>query len=182
MREAVHILVTKGLLISRRKLGTLVRSMDQTAISEPLSILLQSKGFTLEDLHEVRSLLEVEIAGLAAERASAENVEQLAAIVNVMESFRSDPVRYAESDAEFHHCLASASGNALLIMLLNSVASLLKEVRLSLSSAPELFVSALADHRRILEAVSSRSSSKARQAMRLHLQHARHIQEKFLQL
>jgi len=182
VREAVHVLVTKGLLVSRRKMGTLVRSMDGDAITEPLAMLLQSKGFSLDELHYVRSILEVETAGLAAKNASESQLAHLAEIVARMETSLGDPAAYADADAMFHHCLAEAAGNALLIMLLDSIAGLLQEVRLSLSAAPPLFISAVSDHRLILEAVAEHSQEKARLAMRKHLQNARKIQEQFLAL
>ena len=72
VREAVHILVTKGLLESRQGIGTIVREVTQDQVTETFSWYLQSTKATAEHLHEVRSILEVEIARLAASQASEE--------------------------------------------------------------------------------------------------------------
>ena len=63
IREAVRILVTKGLLESKHGIGTMVRQGTRDQLVEPLGWLLQRNDVTLDDLHEVRTILEVEIAG-----------------------------------------------------------------------------------------------------------------------
>jgi GntR family transcriptional repressor for pyruvate dehydrogenase complex len=180
IREAVHVLVTRGLLLSRRKLGTLVRPLNQSLISEPLHILLQSKGFTLEELHQVRSFLEGEITELAAKEASQEEIDRLRTIVETMEAVLHEPEAYAAADAEFHHCLAGMTHNSLLVLLSDTIADLLQNVRLSIAAAPGLFVSAAQDHRKILDQIASHNAIQARKAMLAHLNHARQIQEQFL--
>jgi GntR family transcriptional repressor for pyruvate dehydrogenase complex len=181
VREAVQVLTAMGLVESRQGIGTIIRQANGDQLSEQLNLMLQTKGFTLDNLHHVRSILEVEIADLAARQAAEEEISELNEIVERMEAQVGDPIAYAESDAEFHRCLAKISHNPLLVLLLDSISDILREVRLSVSKHPDIFLKALPDHRQILERVQERDSEGGRQAMRLHLEHAREIQDQVVQ-
>lgn len=183
IREAVHILTTKGLLETRHGVGTIVRQANGDQLSENLNLLLQTKGYDLDHLHQVRSILEVEIAGLAALQAHLEEIEELARIVERMETVaESDPLAYADLDAEFHRCLAKSSHNPLLVILLDSIADILREVRRSVSKFPTISLKGLPHHRQILELVEARDIAGARRVMKLHLDQAREIQAAITQL
>ena len=181
VREAVQVLAAMGLVESRQGVGTIVRQANGDQLSEQLNLMLQTKGFTLDNLHHVRSILEVEITSLAARQATDEEIYELHEIVGRMEAQVEDPIAYAESDAEFHRCLAKISHNPLLVLLLDSISDILREVRLSVSMYPDISLKALPDHRLILERVQERDSEGGRQVMRLHLEHARQIQDQVAQ-
>ena len=181
VREAVQVLTAMGLVESRQGIGTIIRQANGDQLSEQLNLMLQTKGFTLDNLHHVRSILEVEITALAAHQATEEEIAELNEIVDRMEAVAEDPIAYAECDAEFHSCLAKISHNPLLVLLLDSIGDILREVRLSVSKYPALFLKALPDHRLILERVRDHDSEGGRQAMRLHLEHARGIQDQVVQ-
>lgn len=177
VREAIQILIAKGLVETRHGVGTIVRAAGTAQLTEQLSMMLRMKGLTLDHLHQVRSMLEVEIAGIAAAQASAAEISELGKLVERMEALANDPLAYAEMDGEFHHYLARISHNPLLVTLLDSVGDLLRQVRLSVSQYPQLFLKAVPDHRRIMERVKARDVSGARRIMREHLEHAREIQQ-----
>ena len=67
VREAVRILVTKGLLDTRHGIGTTVRAVTREEVVRPMTLFLRTCGqeVSSEQLHQVRSILEVENAGLA---------------------------------------------------------------------------------------------------------------------
>jgi GntR family transcriptional repressor for pyruvate dehydrogenase complex len=179
VREAVRILVTKGLLESRHGIGTKVRQVTRDQLIEPLSLLLQpgnALGATLDDLHEVRTILEVEIAGEAARRASAEDVLRLQQVLAVAEEVRSEPAAFAVADAEFHQLVVAILHNPMLAVLLDSIHTLMAEIRLKVSRYREFDTIVLADHRAILTAIQARDPAAARRAMQDHLNHAREIQ------
>lgn len=181
VREAVRILVAKGLLETTHGVGTVVRQVNSDQIAEHLQIMLQTRGFSLDHLHHVRSILEVEIAGMAALRATDEATQELDRILAEAEVVMSRPEAFADKDAEFHRLLAEVSRNPLLVMLLDSIRDLMREVRLSVSRHPDLFEMVIPDHRKILECVNNRDEDGARHAMQQHLEHARTIQERFLE-
>ena len=76
VREAVRILTTRGLLETRHGIGTTVRAISRADIVKPLTLFLRSRGeeVRLQHLHQVRSILEVENAGLAAARIESGRV------------------------------------------------------------------------------------------------------------
>ena len=180
VREAVQILDTKGLLQVKHGVGTLVREMGSAQINEPITMLFQTRGITLENLHQVRTILEVEIAGIAANNASSEEIVQLEEVLSNLEKSMNNSVEFALGDTAFHHSLVNICHNPLLIMVLDSVGGLMQEVRLSISNYPDLFKTVMPDHREILDSIRSKDAPRARKAMRNHLENARKIQQMFL--
>jgi DNA-binding FadR family transcriptional regulator len=182
IREAVRILVAKGLLETKPGVGTIVRQVTRDQIVEPLSLLLQTQegGISIEHLHQVRRMLEVEIAGLAALQASEEDIADLKQVLVDMESVETGPKEFAARDSDFHQGLAKTTYNPLLIILLDSIRDLMQEVRLMVTRHPGLREQVMPDHYRILERVAARDPEGARQAMEEHLEHALRFQEELL--
>jgi len=180
IREAVHILVTKGLLETRHGVGTIVHQLTNDQVVASLNILLKVQGISIDDLHYVRSILEVEIAGLAAQQAAEADIAELTRIMAAMEVSRNAPQAFVAYDADFHQTLARMSHNYLLVVLLESIRDLMHEVRLLVHRHPHLYETVVPDHRRLLERVIAQDPEGARRAMREHLEHARHIQEDVL--
>ena len=123
---------------------------------------------TLGDLHDLRMLLEPEIAARAALMATDEQLERMRDAVERMEVLEDDPDAYLEIDVDFHSEIASATGNVVLAFVLDSVRELLRvsrRVTNLINAMPETTVA----HRRIYEALTAREPETARQAMRAHL-------------
>jgi GntR family transcriptional repressor for pyruvate dehydrogenase complex len=162
--------------------GTIVRQVTSDQIVEPLSLLLQAQegGISIEHLHQVRRMLEVEIAGLAAVQATQEDIAELKDILDQMDLVTNIPEAFAAKDADFHQGLATTTHNPLLIILLDSIRDLMQEVRLMVTRHPGLHEEVMPDHRKILEQVAARDAEGARRAMEDHLEHARRIQEELL--
>jgi len=180
LREAVQILVARGLLATKHGVGTVVQPVSNENFVESLSLFLQMHHVSLDDLHRVRSILEVENARLAALQATAEDVGELKQILAQMDKVKDDPRAFADKDAEFHTALARTTHNPLLVILLDTFRDLMQEVRLSVSQYPDLFATIMPDHFRILEHVAEKDVEGSCQAMQAHLNHARNIQEFFL--
>src|ERR1019366_8682675 len=79
VREAVRILVTKGLLETRHGIGTTVRATTSDEVAKPMTLFFRrcNQEVSIEALHQVRSILEVESASLAAQQGTAEDIEDL---------------------------------------------------------------------------------------------------------
>jgi GntR family transcriptional repressor for pyruvate dehydrogenase complex len=181
IREAMHILETKGLLESRHGFGTLVRQVSPDQFTQSMSWLLRSTKISLDDLHQVRSIVEVENVRLAALNATPEGTQNLRRILEEMDSAKSDIQQFADKDAEFHTALAQMTDNPLLTLLIDTIRDLIQEVRLSISRHPRLKATVMPDHYAILERVEARDSEGACNAMRAHLEHARKMQELYLE-
>jgi GntR family transcriptional repressor for pyruvate dehydrogenase complex len=122
------------------------------------------------DLSEARLLLETEVAGLCAERATEQDFQILEGIVTDMKSaMEAGGKGFRELDLRFHLAIASASKNEVLAELLKHIRDGLEELitkSLLLPAGTEL---AYNQHRAILEILKQRNPSRARQAMRTHL-------------
>jgi DNA-binding FadR family transcriptional regulator len=122
----------------------------------------------------------VEIAGLAARQCMEQEVEELSEIVDRMEAAMSEPLEYAKEDARFHRRLAQMAHNPLLVLLLDSISDLLREIRLTVSKYPQISTRGMPDHRKIMEQVRAHQVEEARLAMQQHLAHARQIQDEVI--
>lgn len=176
LREAMRVLTTRGLLIAKPGVGTFVEEVASGQLTGPLHLLLHTTGVSLDDLHQVRSILEVEIAGLAAEQITEAEISRLKSYLATMELVQSDAEQSADADGSFHHVLAQATRNPLLVLLLTSIRDVVRGVRLAVHSHPELTTMIMPGHRMILDAVMAHNASGARAAMRKHLQDAREAQ------
>ena len=182
LREAVRVLVTKGLLQTQHGVGTTVRAITRADVVKPLNLFLRTcgKDFSIEHLHQVRSVLEVENAGIAAEVASEGDIQALRSVCEAMQALRAKPAQFAEKDDEFHRSLAQTTHNPLMILLLDSIRDLMTEVRALVSVEAGLFERVMPTHLQILERIAERDARGARRAMREHLQVALSIQSEVL--
>jgi GntR family transcriptional repressor for pyruvate dehydrogenase complex len=171
VREAVRSLVVKGLLEVRRGGGTVVRAPDPVLVSEMMTMMLRTGGGDVSFTHvqEVRRLLEVEIAGLAAERRTDSDLAQMDSQLRLMVEHTADPERWAEADVAFHAAIADATHNPLYPVLLSSIADMLVEVRRTGIRLPETPTKAYMHHQRIFAHVNAGDRLGARKAMQDHL-------------
>jgi len=173
IREAVRALTAKGLLEVHPGSGTIVRSPTAQNVSQSMTLYLRGsqprQGFG--KVLEVRSLLEVEIAGLAAERRTADDIAHMTATLERMNQVISRE-SFVSWDMEFHLLLANATHNELFTLLLDSVAEAMRQLRelaYDITGAP---TRAYKYHSAILEQVKAGDRKGARQAMREHLAEA----------
>jgi GntR family transcriptional repressor for pyruvate dehydrogenase complex len=174
VREAVRTLEARGLLeISKGRRprvaapnGGLVGDFFQTAVRRDPRALL--------DLLDVRRALEVHIAALAARRATTGNVADMQMSIDAMRAAEHDPEAFHAADVRFHENLAAASGNRLLVFLIEALAQPLRESRLRSFAGHRARGGGIEDiiqqHDAILDAVKTRTPKAAATAMREHLQ------------
>lgn len=171
VREAVRSLTAKGLLEVNAGSGMTVRKPTASSISDHFKLLLRlnSDGDPLEYIFDVRHVLEVEIAGQAAEKATPEDIQEMERHLQLMAQSHDKLEQAATADVEFHAALARATQNPLFAILLSSISGIMLEVRrlgFTLTGAPEQI---LDEHARILERVRAGDAAGARQTMSDHL-------------
>lgn len=174
VREAVKSLVSKGILEVRRGSGTFVISR-QSAEDDPLGLsrLEEDKYKLALELFEVRLMLEPEIAALAAEKATAEELETLAQLCDETEQLYLSGKNHSQKDVEFHTCIARCSKNRVvetLIPIINT--AIMTFVHLT---HRKLMQETINTHRAILEAIQDRDPVGARCAMIMHLTYNRQL-------
>jgi GntR family transcriptional regulator, transcriptional repressor for pyruvate dehydrogenase complex len=166
VREAVRVLSARGLVEAKTGSGIYVRGMNSGMIREPMDLLLRSRSITVDDIVEVRQLLEVHLAGLAAERASAEDIRAMEAVVAALHNPDLSPHEYAEVDVAFHGRLAVAAGNPLFILLAQSVNAVMVDPICYVYTRNKLArQDTIREHSGVLERIKARDPEGARRAM-----------------
>ncbi|NML20273.1 FadR family transcriptional regulator [Pseudoflavitalea sp. G-6-1-2] len=158
IREAVKILVNKGMVKVQQGVGMFILSTEP---SEPLSNRLQRAHF--EDLNEVRLLLEVKIAEKAAINRTAKDVTRI-------KGFLKDRARYAtennkeaciQADINFHSAIADASGNPIIVDLYKTIATHLKQAFMERYKDTSGFMLSQQLHEDLLQAIADKNPARA---------------------
>lgn len=168
VREAVNNLRSRGLLVTQHGSGSRVSDKVHKPVSDLMGSVLSGQADGERMLLELRGALEVDVARLAAERASANEVAGLECVLNTYDRTGEDLDSCAELDVAFHRTLAQASHNDLFGVVLASLDDLLVKTRRKALARSGVATASLS-HRRILEAVKSRQGAAAAAAMRMHL-------------
>lgn len=171
IREAVRSLVARGLLEVRPGSGALIKAPTaQTVVQSVVSFMqVGQPEFDYSKIHEVRRVLEIEIAGLAAERRYEEDLQHIQSYLEQMEAAIADRPAFAAADVAFHVALARATHNELFVILLDSIAGVMFRVRELGGRLPSAPQHALRFHRKIFRKVRAQDVEGARQAMLEHL-------------
>lgn len=173
VREAFSAMEMMGVITIRPGEGSFVRQVSFEGMLEPLSFILQVEIDDIMQLLEVRKILEVEMAALAAMRATPEDLEAIQRALNSMLS----EIRQGEigdaADVSFHFAVAQAANNSILIKVMSTLTDVMASAFLS-SRQKMFFVenmpSALyASHLGVYEAIVAKDPKLARIRMREHL-------------
>jgi DNA-binding FadR family transcriptional regulator len=172
IREAVKVLATKGLVEVLHGQGVRVLPPQSWNAFDPLILHLRERNGgllqLLRELLQVRRLVEIEVAALAAEMATAEELVELQRLLAQMDAPH-DLDAYNRLDLQLHDYLATITHNSLLPALLRPVSELLalgRDVTLKTRGTSTF---AQTGHREIVEAVVQRDPAAARAAMERHL-------------
>ncbi len=169
VREALNLVEARGLVSIEHGRGAVVSGGSPGAVRETLGLLLRVQPKTLWELLEMRGILEVEVAGLAAERGEPEDLGAMRAQIEKMRGSIDAPEGYVDADVEFHALLARAARNGVLLTMLEPVVDLLRASRQVSAARPGNAQRALGEHERILSAVEAGDADGARREMREHL-------------
>lgn len=179
VREAMRSLTQKGLVSVEQGRGTFVNPSTAWSPLDP-TVLAARAQFGDKDeryraareLTETRRLIEIETAGLAAERRTTSHLASMRDTVELMRVHVEDRDRFVEADIMFHHTIMEAADNRIIIALFAPVSQLLKETRTETSKAIVDRRQALDDHDSILGAISLRDRELAERTMAAHLDKA----------
>ena len=169
LRAGLSSLISMGVLQSRQGAGTFLVDGPPALDSEPLRLLARLHGFSYDHMFETRSVLEVGAAGLAAERATGDQLATMSEEITEMFAALKDPQQFLVHDVAFHRAVAAASGNPTLATLVEMVSAILYERRRDTIERAHDFNEALELHRRVYRAIRSHNAEEAREAMREHI-------------
>lgn len=169
VREAVKLLKARGLVEVMHGRGTEVLPTGRWQTIDQLVRLVRDDPKVPEDLLELRRIIEVEIAALAAEHATEGQIRELQATIDAMRGASGDLGECVEQDVRFHRLLAEASGNRLLPMVLEPAESIMRAGREATVKNPGAIQRSIDAHSEILRRVREREPGAARRAMLDHL-------------
>jgi GntR family transcriptional repressor for pyruvate dehydrogenase complex len=179
VREAIRSLAAKGMVEVRSGSGTVVARVGAASVAETMQLYLRGASIEYDLIDEVRTMVEVHVAGAAAERATEADLEGMRAVLWSMAATAHDHQRCAADDAEFHRRVARATHNPLYVMMLDAIGEPIMTVRQGTLSLPGRPAAAIDAHRRILDHVAGHDAAGAREAMRAHLADARRAWNEF---
>lgn len=169
VREAIRDLVAKNLLEVRAGNGTYVKSVTASDFMDPLMIKLIN-GYTVRDLIEFRDMIEVSCCRLAVQRATQDDLDSLWQILESMKEQLKEHNDYFAADLEFHSLIAKASGNNILVLVLNRVGDIIREVIRETSQGPGATKRAYQLHYDIYDNLVHRDENGIVLAMKKHLE------------
>lgn len=172
LREAVRVLEALGFLEVRKGAGggPFVVEVDMRTAQNALRNFLHFKNLSLEDLTEVRLILEPYIAEKATNQISKKELKDLEENVlkTEREVDRSGTFSY-EYEIEFHRTLASVAGNPILLLMINFMEDLLKDVKGILKPGEDFSFRVVESHKRIYQLILSGDSVAAAAEMSRHV-------------
>lgn len=169
LREAVKVLVAKGLVESRPKTGTRVRPRADWNLIDPDVLAWQLEAGPdrtfFRNLTEVRRVIEPAAARLAAARATRVELGRLEEHLAAMEAAVEDAEAYIAADLQFHADILAACGNELLEQLGATLRAVFRASREVTTLVPGSSRRAMPLHRSILDAIRARDGAGAEGAM-----------------
>lgn len=168
VREALRSLELLGIVETRAGGGTFVREVTSDAVTRPLTSLI-TRGHSLEQVIEVRGLIEPAIAARAAERITADELAELRDILATQAVKVRAHESYADEDTRFHELIGQASRNELLVTMLAVIWDVLRASRQQWLQTNTRAHASVDAHRRILEALEAHDPEAARSAAAHHI-------------
>lgn len=173
IREAVRLLISRGVLEVRRGSGTYVVSTAPTDL-DPLGLLqFEDKMGLALDLANVRLMLEPGIAEMAALNATEEDIQKLRELCDVVEHKILAGESYIQEDIAFHTCVAACAKNKVVEQLIPIIdTAVLMFVNVTHTQLKE---ETIRTHRNVVNAIADHDPIGARGAMMTHMTYNREL-------
>ena len=169
LREAMRALELQGLVVSRPGAGTFVSTESLDTLISIIASSLSEARDGLNDVFEVRHLLEPQIAALAAERATQEDIRRMEEALRSQEQQIIRGETGVEGDTDFHFAMAQATQNWALVRVISATADVLHSSRDRSLQTPGRPQRSLASHGHVLDMIRHRDVEGARAAMQHHI-------------
>ena len=169
IRDAIRSLELVGVVEPRQGAGTIVREPSGASKVSPFASALERRREQVTELLDFRKMLEPPLAARAATRASEEDI-----LKRQEEKQVTGEAAIAE-DAEFHYSIALASGNSVVLKVIDTLMDLLRDTRERSLQVEGRSQKSLAGHRRILSAIKHHDAEAAKAAMRRHIEDVEEI-------
>ena len=173
LREALQILSSRGLITIQKGRGAFVNDYHETLAFNPMHLYLElnlSKDLILQ-LVAIRKILEPNIARLAAENRTEEDLQELNTILKHFEEVSEDDHdKQGELDRDFHLRLARSTQNPMIPLIVDPVFQMMPKIKtIILEHVEQAHGSAVEHHRRILDKIVAQDAEGAYQEMLEHM-------------
>jgi GntR family transcriptional regulator, transcriptional repressor for pyruvate dehydrogenase complex len=170
VREAVRSLAGKGIIEPRAGRGLRVATVTPSSVWQSMSLAVGPEdSLDFRKVHEVRAMLEVEIAGRAAERASKAEIAAMRETCDHMALVLEETEEVSIVDVAFHRAVAQGAHNEFFDLILEALADPLLEIRRVTFNLHHRSQRALDQHLEVLAAIEAGDVAEARLAMAAHL-------------
>lgn len=180
VREATRYLVQRGLVAVSPGRGMTVAEFDGRMIADQYGLLLRHSRGSFVQLLELRLVLEVEMAALAAARRSPEQVAALIATNDRLANAVDAKPDFLAADLGFHELMAEASGNPFFALLVRPINGFLADAYTEGPGYPSEATQTIAEHIEIADAIASGDPARARFATESHLRRVVRNRSRFL--
>jgi len=175
IRDAIRSLELMGMVEPRQGAGTIVREISSDSLVNPLANARKRKEELIGELLDFRMMLEPPLAARAATRVSSDEVSEMEEILERQEKKVQGGESTIGEDSEFHYAVALASGNSVVLKVLDTLMDLLRDSRERSLQVEGRQQKSVAGHRRILDALKRHDSEAAKVAMRRHIEDVEEI-------
>jgi GntR family transcriptional repressor for pyruvate dehydrogenase complex len=169
VREAIRALESLGILQARSGEGTFLVANPAEQRPDLLTVDLFRSWDNQRKLFEVRMVIEPDLAALAARRATTRHIERMREVLDDQDQLIQQGENGIKADTTFHFLLAEASGNDILLRIMEGLMERLQETREASLNTGGRPVRSLKQHRAILRAIEARDPEMAEQRMREHI-------------
>ncbi|HTU40847.1 MAG TPA: FadR/GntR family transcriptional regulator [Candidatus Aquilonibacter sp.] len=170
IRDAIRGLELLGLVEPRQGAGTIVRHAGAHSAANPFANALKRRKDSVVELLDFRKMIEPPLAARAATHASSEEIVEMDSILKRQEEKHGRGEAAVAEDAEFHYSVALASGNTVVLKVIDILMDLLRETRARSLQVAGRSQKSLDGHRRILTAIKRHDSDAAGSAMQRHIE------------
>jgi GntR family transcriptional regulator, galactonate operon transcriptional repressor len=175
IREGLKLLEQRGLVRVEQGRGTTVQPRSSWDLLDPdvlrIALVYDYDLSLLDDLIAVRRVLEREMAASAAGRLSEAELEELAHLIEEMESSYGDYDLFRESDNAFHALIMRASGNEIggtIVRIIHRFGGVTPPLAEGASRAN--LKRTAAEHRAILDALAAGDGALAGERVSAHIE------------
>jgi GntR family transcriptional regulator, transcriptional repressor for pyruvate dehydrogenase complex len=175
IRDAIRGLELMGMVEPRQGAGTIVREISSDSLINPFSSALKRRRESVSELLDFRKMLEPPLAARAAAHVSPDEVSEMEEILARQEAKQAQGESTVAEDAEFHYSVALASGNSVVLKVLDILMDLLRDTRERSLQVEGRAQKSIAGHRRILAAIKRHDAEAAKAAMRRHIEDVEEI-------
>jgi len=179
VREAIRTLESMKLLQSRQGNGTYVLASTEEDLVQPLAAALFNAKDDIRHIFYVRKIIEPHVAELAAENATAQEIEEMEEILRRQEICVEKGENIIETDSAFHNLMAGATKNRVMERLTAALVDFLKQSRehylLDVEPGNNRPERSLEGHKQVLTAIKKGDCEAAQRLMLQHLEEIERI-------